>query len=127
MWVQRVGEHPAAVSGLRSSAEQYLSGCGADATAADVGLIMTELITNVIVHGGLPGQASIEVLDEVVRCEVSDAGTGMPQMKPIDPMRIGGNGLRLVAAFSASWGVKCWSPEGKTVWCEVPRRAAPAA
>ena len=53
-----------------------------------------------------------------MQLSVTDSGDGRPTMQPIDPERIGGLGLRIVAELTAAWGVAAF-PGGKTVWATL--------
>ncbi|MGI8333501.1 ATP-binding protein [Actinomadura scrupuli] len=103
-------------------------------TRGDVLLMLTELITNAMVHGaaGQPGLA-IELLlytdDKVIHVAVTDPGLGgTPELRE-DLLADGGRGLRLVDALSDRWGHEAAEPAGCSVWFEVdhqyPRKVTP--
>lgn len=82
-------------------------------------LLVSELVTNAVVHGG-HGVVIVRVsVDEPwLRIEVSDANAReYPRLKV--PHDNGARGLHIVDAVASAWGC---SPVGgrKTVWCEVP-------
>ena len=82
-------------------------------------LLVSELVTNAVVHGG-HGVVIVRLsIDEPwLRIEVSDANAReYPQLKV--PHDNGSRGLHIVDAVASAWGC---SPVGqrKTVWCEVP-------
>jgi anti-sigma regulatory factor (Ser/Thr protein kinase) len=88
----------------------------------DVRLLISELVTNSIVHGA--GDTVTLVVDDVpgsVRCEVIDHGDGFVPRGRQD-RDIGGWGLNLVDQLATSWGVR----EGSThVWFELPTQPRP--
>jgi hypothetical protein len=89
-----------------------------------VQLLVSELVTNVIMHTGKPGELRVSILPDTVRVEVHDTGS-----RPARPRSRagpdGGFGLRIVAAMSRDWGsAPVPDARGKAVWFEVPRRAA---
>ncbi|MFD7661532.1 ATP-binding protein [Streptomyces sp. NPDC059788] len=91
----------------------------------DVELLVSELLTNAITHGRVPGRlvrVHLTVGKEVLRLSVSDArGEVRPYVKEATADDCGGRGLVLVREVAARWGVRD-REIGKTVWCEVDVR-----
>jgi anti-sigma regulatory factor (Ser/Thr protein kinase) len=89
----------------------------------DVKLMVSELVTNGIVHGRHEGEVPVMLdlrVNGDIRCAVLDAGQGFAE--PVQPeQRMGGWGLRLVEQLSDRWGMEC-SPERTEVWFERDRR-----
>lgn len=98
--------------------------------ASDTALIVSELVTNSVVHAGVR-------LDQMMLVElgkgpgrllisVTDAGSKLePRLRPSDAG--GGHlGLFLIRELSSAWGVE--RDEGGTtrVWCELPLDPCPA-
>jgi anti-sigma regulatory factor (Ser/Thr protein kinase) len=81
-------------------------------------LLTSELATNAIRHGASGFELKIEVRRRI-RVEVRDTGGGHPAVVCAGPHDRSGRGLGIVAALSSAWGV-IPSPEGKTVWYELP-------
>jgi anti-sigma regulatory factor (Ser/Thr protein kinase) len=87
----------------------------------DVRLLLTELITNSLRHGGMTADDEIgvraELSDGTVRIEVHDPGRdGPPEVRtPVPPG--GGYGLFLVDRLTNQWGVD--RRDGTTVWAEL--------
>lgn len=91
-----------------------------DANTETLGLLVSELVTNAIVHGG-DGEfeVRVEVDDDAVRVAVSDRGNGfVPHPRALDSDEIGGWGLYLVEQLASTWGVS--AGERTTVWFELP-------
>lgn len=95
-----------------------------DQTEAVVSLLLTELVTNAVRHGGArngrPVHVKVEHLPGLLRVSVSDPGPGF-RWRPPDPRRPpeeGGYGLVLVDRMAHRWGLE---PEGDstTVWFEL--------
>jgi anti-sigma regulatory factor (Ser/Thr protein kinase) len=85
-----------------------------------VQLIVSELVTNAIRHAHGEIELCVAVGDRVVRVEVTDE---TPSCEPVkvpleDTMRTHGRGLRLVEAFSKTWGCDV-GPDRKVVWAEI--------
>jgi len=89
-------------------------------------LLVTELVTNSIRHGGLAAGDPIELElageDGQVWVAVHDRGAGFdPNNANGDSMDFG-YGLAIVASLADEWGVET-GPDGCTVWCAVGREA----
>ncbi|WP_306333550.1 ATP-binding protein [Streptomyces sp. KL118A] len=86
----------------------------------DIRLCVSELATNAVLHGLVPGREfCLRVIadDELVRIEVRDSGCG-PLELPCpagDADEEGGRGLLLAAALSDDFDVTAHD-RGKTVW-----------
>ncbi len=93
-------------------------------TASDVALLVSELVTNSVVHAN--GCASLTLTVEVVmvddrlRITVVDPGSGLePRSLPPDPETVGGIGLFFVNELSEAWGVAREGTGGTRVWCDI--------
>ncbi|WHM33039.1 SpoIIE family protein phosphatase [Streptomyces sp. BPPL-273] len=92
--------------------------------AADVLVVVSELVTNAVVHAGTDvevvclmeetGTVVVETADH----HPSRAPRGGDDETPADPSEYG-RGLRLVAALSEAWGIT-YRPGTKTVWARLP-------
>jgi anti-sigma regulatory factor (Ser/Thr protein kinase) len=91
-------------------------------------LLVSELVTNSVRHGGLPPEASVEfslrASPDVVMVEVADAGRGFAHDTPFrthgeaGPERASGWGLFLVEHIADRWGAV--QVDGETrVWFEL--------
>ena len=87
----------------------------------DVELVVTELVTNAVLHAPA-GLVRLRVvpLEDAVRVEVEDTGHGMPVAVRESTEAMTGRGLALVAALSRAWGVEGGREGHKVVWAEVP-------
>jgi two-component sensor histidine kinase len=87
----------------------------------DVMLVVSELVTNALLHGRGDIKLRIAVDAQLVTGAVSDDGRrfrGQP-LEP-DPARIGGHGLRIVDRVAERWGHEGTSTN---VWFEIPAHA----
>lgn len=82
-----------------------------------VGLVVTELLTNALLHGREPVEVHASTADDHLRIEVHDSGEAVPLQRRADPSDVTGRGLMLVAGLVERWGVD-QSGDGKFVWAE---------
>jgi len=85
-------------------------------------LVVSELVTNAVVHGRGPVHVTLTARDGTVRVAVDDHGGGRPHVvRAVTEMSAGGWGLRLVDRLADEWGSV--RDGGRTsVWME--RRAS---
>ena len=84
----------------------------------DVKLMISELVTNGIVHGGRENDVPVMLdlcVNGDIRCGVLDQGPGFAARVRDHTSR--GWGLRLVEQLSDRWGMEC-SPRRTEVWFE---------
>lgn len=87
-------------------------------------LIVSELVTNVVLHAQSPAafmMLRLETARSVLRIEVQDADPCWPEPRTPDSMDESGFGFVLVAALSDDWGIR-ETPSGKAVWVELDTR-----
>lgn len=93
------------------------------AAAADVKLMVSELISNNVKYGG-SGEISLALRSSErghLRAEVADEGRGfVPQERDRPATDVGGWGLYLVQTLSDRWGVR---EDGAGVWFEIDAAA----
>ncbi|MGA5703305.1 ATP-binding protein [Peterkaempfera bronchialis] len=88
-----------------------------------VTLVVSELVTNAVVHGGGRQPIHVQLTAETGGCliEVSDASAQKPMAATPGPDDEHGRGLLLVKALADSWGTHVHEDEGKTVWARLSR------
>jgi serine phosphatase RsbU (regulator of sigma subunit) len=82
-------------------------------------LIVTELVTNAVLHGAAPVAVRLADTGEHVRIEVEDRSHRMPVIPQHSIDQMTGRGLSLVAALSSTWGVDPLPHGGKVIWADV--------
>ncbi len=92
-------------------------------SAADVdtaALLVSELVTNAILHARTPLLVSVDSRGGEAHIEVHDESSTAPRLHPFSATSATGRGLRLLDSLAKRWGVEV-DPDGngKTVWCEV--------
>ncbi|HUR74157.1 MAG TPA: GAF domain-containing protein, partial [Sporichthya sp.] len=90
-----------------------------DDTVSIAELVVTELVTNAVLHAKAPIVVRVSRTDGGARVEVEDGGRDLPIAPPLNPHSMTGRGLALVTATTAGWGVEPAAGGRKTVWAEV--------
>ncbi len=98
--------------------ERLEESCSRD-TLDTVALLVTELVTNAILHARTPLLLTLESRPDHVRICVEDRSNDQPAVRSYESDAVTGRGLALVEQLASTWGVDT-TPSGKVVWCEVP-------
>jgi CheY-like chemotaxis protein/anti-sigma regulatory factor (Ser/Thr protein kinase) len=94
-------------------------GCGD--VVEDAELVVSELVTNALVHGESRCELRAGLSEAALRLQVIDDGAGMPDPQAATDTDEHGRGLLLVSALSTAWGVELLPDGGKIVWAELLR------
>lgn len=94
-------------------------GCGD--VAEDAELVVSELVTNALIHAGSRCELRIGLTDGALRVQVTDQSEGMPEPRAADDQAEQGRGLLLVSVLCEAWGVEVLPGGGKVVWAELLR------
>ncbi len=109
---------PAAVGEVRAAVTRKLAEWGLDELTFGTELILSELVTNALRHGGTPIQVRM-LYDRNLICEVYDSSSTSPHLRYAAMTDEGGRGLFLVAQLAERWGTR-YLPAGKVIWTEQP-------
>ena len=93
-----------------------------DAVLGSVELLVSELVTNAVVHASSAPRIEVQLSLRGVRVEVFDEDPTMPAHRIPDAGRPGGRGLHLLDQLASRWGAEP-REDGKVVWFEVDRSA----
>lgn len=115
---------PAIPAAARRAVCGFLAARGIDHDVThDAALVVSELVTNALLHGALPVALGVGLSDGFVRIAVSDADPGgQLTVLPAGPDDAHGRGLGIVESVAESWGSVHHPRDGKTVWADVPDR-----
>jgi anti-sigma regulatory factor (Ser/Thr protein kinase) len=105
---------PGAPRRARALLREHANGLDTDRLEAAV-LLISELVTNAVLHGTGEIRLIIDVDGDDARFAVSDEGDGTPAISDT-PGPDGGWGLRLVGELATRWGVL---DERTQVWFEI--------
>jgi anti-sigma regulatory factor (Ser/Thr protein kinase) len=112
----------------RRSVESILREHAYDGDASVIVILVSELVTNAVMHGHPPFAAWLDLDDGRVHVSVEDGNTErLPMLirEGSDGTNPGGNGLRLVTEFADEWGWRYCGHRGdgtasrKAVWFAV--------
>ena len=86
-----------------------------------VTLLVSELVTNAVIHAGSEVEVMIRLTETAARIEVTDASAQAVAPRDATDEEDSGRGLALVGNLAERWGVRSSPGGGKTVWFEVNR------
>ncbi|GCD90954.1 SpoIIE family protein phosphatase [Nocardioides sp. LS1] len=118
---------PRSVGQARRFARELLEEWGAPELIDNAALVVSELVTNAVVHTGTTAVVDLRLDAASLRVEVADqhptrtlpTGTSTP---PADAE--GGRGLMITSSLASSWGVE-YTPVSKRVWLVCDRERSP--
>ncbi len=120
----RLPHHVSSASVVRREVEADLGAHGVGfKVAADVALVLSELVGNSVRHakpldgGGL--EVSWDMKPEGIEVRVTDGGgAALPERQAVTAEDVSGRGLTIVANLAAAWGVET-TALSTTVWAMV--------
>jgi DNA-binding NarL/FixJ family response regulator len=86
-----------------------------------VTLLVSELVTNAVLHAGSDVEVMVRLTATAARIEVTDASAEDVMPRDAADDEDSGRGLALVGSLARRWGVRPAPGGGKTVWFEVER------
>ncbi|OKI00316.1 6-phosphofructokinase [Streptomyces sp. CB02923] len=119
---------PESVGRARSFVDRTLALWELDGRADDVRLCVSELATNAVTHGTVPGHGftvTVTAEDDAVCIEVGDPSSRRLRLCHPTSEDTVGRGLHLLGALSDEWGVTEHDTVGKTVWSRFKTTPAP--
>jgi hypothetical protein len=87
-------------------------------TAADAGLVTSELASNAVRHAATPFEVLVDLARGCVRIEVRDGSDRLPRQEDTSGGATG-RGLMVVDRIASAWG-SAPTGRGKVVWAELP-------
>src|SRR5438477_10574396 len=89
-----------------------------DQFAETAALLISELVTNAVLHAHCAPEVILSADGGVCRAVVVDASPVQPARRSYGPDAGTGRGILLVEAMASGWGVEQWGT-GKGVWFEL--------
>ena len=115
----RLAADPRSSAGARRFVEETLRRWDCEEVLDTVKLLVSELVTNSVIHAGSAADVAVLLKEDALRIEVSDEGGGAVDPRDAAADATSGRGMELVGSLSSAWGVDV-TDHGKTVWFEVP-------
>lgn len=112
---RELGRAPSAAAEARRFVTESLHRWGLEPLVLDAELLVSELVTNAVLHARSEVAVSVAVAAGTVEVGVTDRSVDLPQQRRVSWRAEGGRGLRLVDAVARDWGV-AHLPDGKQVW-----------
>lgn len=83
-----------------------------------VELVVSELVTNAVMHGAGQITLTLELVEQGVLVGVDDEGGGTPVARATAEMtNEDGRGIAMIARLAKEWGIRQRPHGGKVVWC----------
>jgi anti-sigma regulatory factor (Ser/Thr protein kinase) len=114
--------YPGSVREARRFTVDTLRSWGLEDLSSAAALLVTELVTNSVLHARTVMQVCLSRLENSVRLEVRDKSPVRPTLRSHAIDATTGRGLNLVAKLAHSWGVEV-EGAGKSVWAELSSEA----
>lgn len=103
----------------REFAMRTLRQWGVGRSIGPVELVVSELVTNVVIHSGTVTTLRLIPMDGGLVVEVDDASGGEPRIPATSGAGgVGGLGLKIVDRLAQEWGFRPRA-DGKTVWARL--------
>ena len=108
----------ASIASARNAVSDQLGRRTGTTTVEDIRLLVSELVTNAVVHVGSTCTVTLRTSDTVIRVEVGDGCRQIPVRRHPAPGEASGRGLLIIETVADRWGVEV-GEAGKTVWFEM--------
>jgi len=113
----------ATVPASRRFVREYVARLGRPELADDAELVVTELVSNVVLHVGGTVRVTASSDDGQLLLEVTDDSRVPPQVRAFSATSSTGRGMRLVHSLSVEHGIRVTSA-GKTIWARLTTATA---
>lgn len=109
---------PASVSEARRRLRVTLGEIGREDLVDDASLVVSEMVTNALLHAGSAIDVEASYADGSLLVRVSDASPHEPRLRTYGDEARTGRGLHLVESLTDAWGFER-AEVGKTVWARI--------
>lgn len=111
---------PGSVALARRWSTELATQAGFRVEVDTIALLVSELVTNVVLHARTACELRMSTEADVLRVEIRDGSNAMPtETIQNDPMALSGRGMVLIDALSTSHGAEALPGGGKLVWFEL--------
>jgi CheY-like chemotaxis protein len=116
----RLAEDITSAARARRFVEEQCTAWGFHAVLDDALLVVSELVTNAVVHGESEAELRLIPGQGILRIEVADDGEAAPDPRLAGDDDEHGRGLLLISVLSTAWGTEAAPGGGKVVWADLP-------
>jgi anti-sigma regulatory factor (Ser/Thr protein kinase) len=95
---------------------------GREAPLDVVALLVSEVVTNAVLHARSEVTLTVRIDNQSVRVEVADRSAAVPEQRPFTDDAVTGRGMYLVEQLADHWGTDP-AADGKVVWFELVHAA----
>jgi anti-sigma regulatory factor (Ser/Thr protein kinase) len=113
-----IPQNSAAIGTARRFAAAFLRSHEQEELVDTVVLLVSEVVTNAILHGGSGAELRLILSGQALRAEVRDPSSALPAVKRYSVTATTGRGMMIVEALATSWGSE-EDGTGKVVWFSV--------
>ena len=107
---------PTSASAARVFVGEHLAAHGLGHMVDDIQLVVSELVTNALVHARTPLMLSIQAFEHSLLVAVRDGSPDRPLPVDAPGLERNGRGLRIVEVVSLDWGFSVGPAGDKSVW-----------
>jgi PAS domain S-box-containing protein len=115
---RRLPAQPSSVGEARRLVRQSLADAGRGDLVETAELLVSEVVTNALLHAGTPIDVALSVKENGLFVEVGDGSPHLPSRRSYAAAARTGRGLLMLEQMVNDWGVLP-NPPGKTVWFHV--------
>jgi anti-sigma regulatory factor (Ser/Thr protein kinase) len=108
----------AAIGDARRFAAAFLRNHELEDLIETVVLLVSEVVTNAILHGGSGAELRLILSGQTLRAEVRDRSSALPAVKKYSETATTGRGMMIVESLATAWGTE-EDGTGKVVWFSV--------
>jgi anti-sigma regulatory factor (Ser/Thr protein kinase) len=87
----------------------------------DALLLVSEMVTNAVLHGAPPLVVAVECAGPSLEIRVRDGSPDLPRQRQARADDENGRGMLLMSSIAQSWGVDTLERGGKEVWFRLER------
>jgi anti-sigma regulatory factor (Ser/Thr protein kinase) len=114
----RLPPEPASATRARRVTRTHLAPVCPDDALDVAGLVVTELVSNAVLHAQTEMFLVVDVVPGRIELRVQDGSSDDPERKQLDPGASSGRGLAIVEELATTWGVD--HDRGlKVVWASI--------
>jgi anti-sigma regulatory factor (Ser/Thr protein kinase) len=118
--IQAFEASPGAPRAARHFVADTLAGLGCANRVIDAELVVSELVSNAVIHAQTDLTVALALAPGAIRIEVRDRNRTPPAPRSPSAFSISGRGLPLIDALTSAWGFNQFG-DGKVVWAQIAR------